>query len=105
MRFRTKMVAGNLVNLKTTREAEAGPARSPKRVTCDPGSGPQGPGDKKNKKKTTREIEWTGFDDWLNNRARTEWKAMDHALILAEEMVIMNTFIEMGNTGEKADLG
>ena len=29
---------------------------------------------------------------------------MDHALILAEEMVIMNTFIEMGNTGEKADL-
>lgn len=32
------------MNLKTTREAEAGPARSPKRVTCDPGSGPQGPG-------------------------------------------------------------
>ena len=50
MRFRTKMVAGNLVNLKTTREAEAGRALSPKRVTCDPGSGPQGPGDKKNKK-------------------------------------------------------
>lgn len=30
---------------------------------------------------------------------------MDHALILAQETeVIMNTFIEMGNTGEKADL-
>ena len=38
------------MNLKTTREAEAGRALSPKRVTCDPGSGPQGPGDKKNKK-------------------------------------------------------
>lgn len=71
MRFRTKMVAGNLVNLRTTRE-----------------------------------IEWTGFDDWLNNRARAEWKATDHALILAREMeVIMNIFIKMGNTGEKADLG
>ena len=41
----------------------------------------------------------------MNNRARAEWKAMDHALILAQETeVIMNTFVEMGNTGEKADL-
>lgn len=31
---------------------------------------------------------------------------MDHALILAQEMeVIMTLFIEMGNPGEKADLG
>ena len=42
----------------------------------------------------------------LNNRAKAEGKAVDHALILAQEMeVIMNTFLEMGNTGGKADLG
>lgn len=46
------------------------------------------------------------FDDWLETRDKGAGKAMDHALMLAQEMeVIMTLFIEMGNPGGKADLG
>lgn len=40
------------------------------------------------------------------HRDKGEGKAMDHALILAQEIeVIMKPFIKMGDTGGKADFG
>lgn len=46
------------------------------------------------------------IDDWLDNRDKGKGKTKDQALILAQEMeVILKSFIEMGNTRGKADLG
>lgn len=42
----------------------------------------------------------------MDNRDKGKGKTKDQALILAQEMeVILKSFIEMGNTRGKADLG